>query len=236
MNPMQGNLWQRVIVIGAVVCVASIASLRPVGANELEEEAHDLSASPTVIPQPIMAPPVLNLAQFRSNQCNDNQPGVSNRTINLRGTTIPSLWWTQDLLQAKPQFNPKLIEGWLVCGAAVQNPNARVCGVSLSRSAENGESPQKLVKMLVNPQLWTLLDYVDRYEFLYRFGTATSECGYNIYIFNTEAVLLADYTCDFGAVGEKDNCVLRPDLSGKSGLKRSPANGFSATEYRIDVF
>jgi hypothetical protein len=146
--------------------------------------------------------------------------GSSDQDIKAEGVTIPSLWWTRDLLVAtKPYFNPKLIEGWLVCAPGVQAQSGRVCKLAPQRPGR--------VDMLVNAQLWSVLDYLHRYEFLNRLGTAASECGYNIYVFSTESKLLSDYTCQFP--DRPNDCTLRTDPSGKGGLKRGPTDVFSPT-------
>jgi hypothetical protein len=190
---------------------------------QTSEPEHQL-IEPT-LPQVILDAPTIELAQFRRSICVNGAAGRNDRTVNPVGTTIPSLWWTRDLLVTKPQFNPKLIEGWLVCGAGVQDGVARSCAI--------GSRPGR-VEMVVNTQLWTVLDYLSRYELIYRFGSATSECGYNIYIFNTDTQLIADFTCDFQAVRPDNGCVLRSDLSGKAGLSRSVPEGLAGAEYRVD--
>ncbi|MBE9028486.1 hypothetical protein IQ266_01785 [filamentous cyanobacterium LEGE 11480] len=199
------------------------AVVRPTAEPEHGQSGIDLPQV-VILEQPQVK---IDIQQFRRGQCANGTRGTSERSINLAGTTIPSLWWTRDLVLAKKQFNPKLIEGWLVCAAGVQNAEARVCAISPVRPGR--------VEMLVNTQLWTVLDYLSRYEFLYRFGSATTECGYNIHIFNTDAVLMADYICDYQSDRPNHDCRLRPDLSGRSGLKRGPTDVFSATDYRIEL-
>jgi hypothetical protein len=189
---------------------------------ELPEPEHELP-QPN-LPQVVIDGPILNLEDFQKGICATGNRGRSDRTISPLGATIPSLWWTRDLLVSKTQFNPKLIEGWLVCGAGVQSGDARACSISPDRPGR--------VEMVVNSQLWTVLDYLSRYELISRFGSAASECGYNIVIFNSDRLLIADYTCDFAAADRR--CRLRPDLSGKSGLKRVAPDGFDAIDYRID--
>jgi hypothetical protein len=154
----------------------------------------------------------IDLAQFQRRICANGLAGTGQQDVDLSGPTIPSLWWTRELLSNKPQFNPKLIEAWLVCDAGRQNADARVCGIGAARPGR--------VEMIVNTQLWSVMDYLSRYELINRFGTATSECGYNIYIYSSDAKLLADYTCDFQSIDISHRCVLRADLSGKSGLRR----------------
>jgi hypothetical protein len=212
-----------------ILACLTIAGTAPIALAQTPEPEHQL-IEPT-LPQVILDAPTIELTQFRRSICVNGLKGRNDRTVNPAGTTIPSLWWTRDLLVSKSQFNPKLIEGWLVCGAGVQDAMARVCAI--------GAKPGR-VEMVVNTQLWTVLDYLSRYELIYRFGSATSECGYNIYIFNTDTQLIADFTCDFQAlppVGGRSTdrgCVLRPDLSGKGGLTRQIPDGFTATDYRVD--
>jgi hypothetical protein len=160
----------------------------------------------------------IDLKKFRQGICPDQQMGNSDRDIQSAGVTIPSLWWTRDQLVAKSQvFHPKLIEGWLVCQAGIQEQSARTCQISPQRPGR--------VDMVVNAQLWSVLDYLNRYEFLHRLGTAASECGYNIYVFSSEAKLIGDYTCEFP--DRPSVCSLRTDLSGKGGLRRAPTDGFA---------
>jgi hypothetical protein len=163
-------------------------------------------------PTPVSDQVPIDLAQFQRRICVNGLSGTGHQDVDLSGPTIPSLWWTRELLNNKPQFNPKLIEAWLVCDAGRQNADARVCGIAATRPGR--------VEMIVNTQLWSVMDYLSRYELINRFGTATSECGYNIYIYSSDAKLLADYSCDFQSSALTSRCTLRADLSGKAGLRR----------------
>jgi hypothetical protein len=164
-----------------------------------------------------LAPTTINISQFRKGVCLDGSVGSTDRDIKPEGVTIPSLWWTRDQLLTKNYFNPKLIEGWLVCDAGVQTADARICTLS-------GQRPGR-VDVLINTQLWSVLDYLNRYELLYRLGTATSECGYNVYLYDTEAKLIGDYTCKFP--DRPQDCTLRTDPTGKGGLRRGPSDVFA---------
>ncbi len=213
-------------VIGAVAVMLSPSA--SAGAEETEPE-HRLLKPP--LPQVIFQPPTIQLSDFHRGICANGQAGNSDRTISPEGMTVPSLWWTRDILMSKSKFNAQLIEGWLVCEAAVQHADARVCAISPARPGR--------VEMLVNTQLWAQLDYLSRYEFLARFGAATRECGYNIYVFNTETTLIADFTCQFQsdqADQSSHHCVLRPNLVDKGGLRPPMTDEFFPTDYRIDVF
>jgi hypothetical protein len=93
----------------------------------------------------------------------------TSETISEKGLTIPSLWW------AKEQFAGKLVSNWLAY------------------------PQERRVDLVVNRQLWTLLDYMDRYRFINEFGTVARDYGYNIRVFNPQnpTTPLAAYTCNF---------------------------------------
>ncbi len=124
-------------------------------------------------------PTPLNLNQMRQGLCSASVEGVSATSISQQGLTRPSLWWTRDQFAALAQFGGKLLENWLAC--------------------PGDGSTSARVDFIVNPQLWSLLDYLERYEFVNRFGAVASSYGYNIRIFNRRADLLAAYTCDFNS-------------------------------------
>jgi hypothetical protein len=164
-------------------------------------------------------PKKLNLEQFQAGICEDQQPGISDQDISATGLAVPSLWWTRDQLAARVSFGHKLIQRWLVC----QRP-----GHALSR--QDCRSPVNFaghVDMVINTQLWSLLDYLERYEFVNQFGLATSVCGYNLYIFSNEVlrqpILLADYVCQFQPEQQQRSCQLRPDILGPGGFRSQPS-------------
>ncbi|PSB03991.1 hypothetical protein [Merismopedia glauca] len=125
-----------------------------------------------------------------------------NRKDVLRGdrisaTTIqvPSLWWT------KEQFDPfsgRLINNWLIYTQA--------------------QGLERRVDILVNFQLWGLLDYIERYTLVNKFGTVGREYGYNIRVFNGQKELLAAYTCNLPA--ERPICNLWIEPSAQDSLQR----------------
>jgi hypothetical protein len=96
---------------------------------------------------------------------------VTATTISQKNLTVPSLWW------AKEQFGGKLLDNWLAYPG-------------------NGSTPHR-VDLIVNRQLWSLLDYLERYEFVNHLGTVARDYGYNTRVFNRQGLLLAAYTCDF---------------------------------------
>jgi hypothetical protein len=82
--------------------------------------------------------------------------------------SMPSLWWTQD------QLPNKLVLNWLAY-------------------------PQKKrIDLVVNPQFWNNLEYLERYQLINRYGLVSRRYGYNVRIFNlkfSEAQPIVAYTC-----------------------------------------
>lgn len=83
--------------------------------------------------------------------------------------SLPSLWLT------KEQFGGKLLSHWFI---DPQNPGWAI--------------------LIVNRQMWGLLDYLERYQFVNYFGTIASQYHYNIQVCNRQKTLpVALYTCEF---------------------------------------
>ena len=100
----------------------------------------------------------------------------------------PSLWLNRDLFAFRASAGKKLFENWLVCP---------------STNSDRGR-----IDLVVNGQLWGLLDYFERYELLQQFGNGNDQpdqrfkSGYNLRIFTRQAQIqgqgqkpLATYTC-----------------------------------------
>ena len=96
---------------------------------------------------------------------------ITAKTIHPQKLTVPSLWW------AKENSENNLLENWIVYPAS------------------QTETPR--ADLIVNQQIWSLLDYVQKYVFVNRLGSLASQSGYNIRIFNYEKEPLATYTCNF---------------------------------------
>ena len=77
------------------------------------------------------------------------------------------------------------------------------------------------VIIIVNRQLWSLLDYMERYQFVNRFGTVASEYGYNVRVCNRQGTALAVYSC------KGDGLSCRIDLESLSNPRlRGKLKGF----------
>jgi hypothetical protein len=125
--------------------------------------------------------------------------GQNDRTIRQESLSLPSLWWTRDQYAARFPLGKKLISSWLICPIT-------------------NNAPQH-VQMVLNTQIWSLLEYFDRYEFLHQFGTVTSNNGYDLWIYSDETPVLAAYVCDYQAFSTKLPCQLElnASFSGKRG-------------------
>ena len=135
------------------------------------------------VPQPSAAPLQLSLLKpsGNSDSC-DRSSVVTANTICQRELTVPSLWW------AKEQFGNKLLDNWLAYPA-------------------NGTTAAR-VDLVVNQQGWSLLDYVQRYGFVNKFGNVAQDYGYNVRVFNYQKELLATYTCNFNTTPQQCNLQL----------------------------
>ena len=121
-----------------------------------------------VIPPPTITP--LDLSLLAPNAAVKNGV-ITASNVSQKQLTIPSLWW------AKEQFGGKLLDNWLAYPA-------------------NGSSSPR-IDLIVNRQIWSLLDYVERYKFVNNFGNVARDYGYNVRVFNYQQELLATYTCNF---------------------------------------
>ncbi|MDF0555864.1 hypothetical protein [Kamptonema sp. UHCC 0994] len=110
--------------------------------------------------------------------------------------SIPSLWLT------KQQFGGKLLDNWFV------------------------ESNNNWVILIVNRQLWSLLDYLERYQFVNQFGTAARDYGYNVRVCNPQGEALAIYSCKFSTAQNNPStqleCNLELDSLSNGGLRGKP--------------
>lgn len=98
---------------------------------------------------------------------------VTANTISQTGVTLPSLWWAKERLAP---FEGKLIANWIA------------------------NQDKKHINLVVNDQLWSLLDYIERYSFINEFGAVAREYNYNLSISTQQQDCLATYTCNFSTV------------------------------------
>lgn len=154
-----------------------------------------LSAQTPSVPQPSTAPLELSLLEPASAATTVNCEQIATITANTicqQQLTIPSLWW------ANAQFGDKLLENWLTYPAD---------GTAAAR-----------IDLVVNRQNWSLIDYLERYEFVNHFGTVARDYGYNVRVFNYQRELLATYTCN---ATSPRLCSIQVEATGKAQVRGS---------------
>ncbi len=139
-------------------------------------------------------PTKFEIDQFQAGFCDDKNlvEGIRDRIpldSNDPAYQDPSLWLGRDIFAHQARVGKKIFEGWLVCPSS--------------------NSDRSRIDLVVNGQLWSVLDYFDRYELVQQFGIssdrpdAKSRSGYNLRVFNRQGRSLGSYTCNapvFGAV------------------------------------
>ncbi len=118
---------------------------------------------------------------------------ITANTINPGKLTTPSLWW------AKENSENKLLDNWIAYPALEKEP-ARV-------------------DLIVNQQIWSLLEYLERYDFVNHLGSVARKDGYNVRVFNYQQELLATYTCNFNP--SPALCSIQMNAQNKLGLRHS---------------
>jgi hypothetical protein len=149
-----------------------------------------LSSAVQAIPQPSTEP--LELSLLEPGAPLNNRYVITANTISQSDLTVPSLWW------AREQFANQLLDNWIAYPA--------------------DDTTAGRIDLIVNRRLWSSLDYLQRYEFVNRFGTVARDFGYNIRVFNYQQELLATYTCEFTATPRCQIDYL--SATGRSGLRR----------------
>jgi len=89
---------------------------------------------------------------------------VTSQTIALTRLTPPSLWWIANQLASEEQYGNKFIQEWVAYPLQTGQPGR--------------------LDLLVNRQQWSLMDYLERYEFIHRFGAVARGYGYNTRIYD----------------------------------------------------
>lgn len=164
-----------------------------------------LLAQTSSLPQPSTAPLELSLLEAAISP--NNRFDVTNYqlscgqsivitpyTICQRELTIPSLWWANEQFAGETLNN-----NWLAYPG-------------------EGNTPGR-IDLVVNRQSWSLLDYLERYEFVNQFGTVARDYGYNVRVFNYQKELLATYTCNFSTSPEQ--CNINVQVAGKARVRGS---------------
>lgn len=120
--------------------------------------------------------------------------------------TIPSLWWQQQ--QQGDAISQRLIDTW--------------------RAYDSSVSAVPHVDVLVNGQIWPLLNYLEQYAFITQFGESAKSYGYHLRIFTGDR-LVGLHVCDFfgiatnqvvdSALAEELNCIVELDYFGQGAIQ-----------------
>lgn len=103
----------------------------------------------------------------------------SDRRASPTSMTLPSLWWNRDSLTSH-LGGRRLVESWI--------------------SYQIKDSGKTVVDVMVNPQMWSVLTYNERYAVLNQFGTAARGFGHNLRFFqgnSRNSRMVGLYACDF---------------------------------------
>ncbi|MEA5593682.1 hypothetical protein [Rivularia sp. UHCC 0363] len=111
---------------------------------------------------------------------------ITANTISQKQLTVPSLWWAQE------QSENKLLDNWIAYPTI--------------------NSQRGRVDLIVNEQVWNILDYLERYNFVNHLGSVARDYGYNIRVFNYEKEPLATYTCNLNL--PKPACKINMNAAG----------------------
>ncbi len=114
---------------------------------------------------------------------------ITSDTVSPTGLSRPSLWWAQEL------FAGKLLSNWLAY------------------------PDEHRVDLVVNRQLWSLLDSFGRYSFVNKFGTVARQYRYNtrVFVLNQPSTPVATYTCNFSTA--LPTCDLKFELLNQGTLR-----------------
>jgi hypothetical protein len=139
----------------------------------------------SALAQPSLIPSAPEVCQVDLAALKSIEPGtdaniVTADTASPRGTTSPSLWWPSE------QFSSKLVTNWIA------------------------DRTQKQIYLLVGAKSWHLLDYIDRYQTIDRFGRVAHSYGYNLNICDSQKIALARYTCDVAVAPTQAQATTAP--------------------------
>ncbi|WP_163659954.1 hypothetical protein [Adonisia turfae] len=127
--------------------------------------------------------------------------------------SIPSLWWQQQVVGEA--INSRLIDSWRAYGNTNLDSGASI--------QTEGSTPH--VDIIVNGQLWPLLNYLERYSLINQFGESTKDYGYQLRVF-TGNRLVGLHVCDFSDRNAATNeatytpqCVVELNYFGQGAIR-----------------
>ena len=157
--------------------------------------------------QPSSVPATTSPDQLQPGRCKNKRTAIAAiNSVLPPNSSVPSLWLTRIIFETKEQFEGRLVDNWLIC---------------LADSKTAGR-----IDLVVNPQSWSILDYIERYDFVNRFGYLAQNYGYEVIIFNNQQRQrkpLATYTCNFGTTPHI--CSVELLVTGKARVRGAVQQG-----------
>ncbi|MBF2046446.1 MAG: hypothetical protein EDM05_000590 [Leptolyngbya sp. IPPAS B-1204] len=111
--------------------------------------------------------------------------------ISQTGLTPPSLWWAEEQFANLSWVG----ESFGNTGCIAERFSQELLNYWLAYPGTDG-TPRR-VDLLVNQEVWGNCNYLQRYVFVNRFGTAAKEFGYSVRVFNLQGELLGAHICEF---------------------------------------
>ena len=152
----------------------------------------------------------------------DRKLAITQDEISETSLTPPSLWWSRDIITAalrSLRSAPQWIEAWI--------------------AYLGSEAQPRRVDVVVNPQIWNQLNYLERYAVLNQFGYVAKSYGYSTRFFRG-LDLTAAYICDFSQHPELEtetaatlsqarlaeiDCMIDLDFRGRGSIRGAPTPG-----------
>ncbi|NJN30986.1 MAG: hypothetical protein HC824_11570 [Synechococcales cyanobacterium RM1_1_8] len=126
----------------------------------------------------------------------------SSETICQSGLTLPSLWWSSEQMEQQLRTGGRLVDSWTAEPKTAAQPAT--------------------VKLLVNPQIWSLMDYFERYDFINSIGLTARSFGYQTEVYSTkQQEPFGQYRCGVTAQVELSSKCEVTLNSYQFGLRRS---------------
>jgi hypothetical protein len=182
-------------IIDAACCPGDVLSAYwPGRSPELDQTVCQLLVFPTA---------TLPNAEEFSQRIVEGSLSSDSRRASAEAMTLPSLWWNRDSL-ATHLGGRRLVQSWI--------------------SYQIKDSSTAVVDVMVNPQMWSVLTYNERYAVLNQFGTAAGDFGYNLRFFQGNARnyrMVGLYACEFtvppgaasAAIANVDTCAANLDAT-----------------------
>jgi len=129
--------------------------------------------------------------QFRSNTQRIICPNqITEKDVSQTKLILPSMWWTAQ------RFGRSLLYRWVICPT------------------------EKQVYLIVNRQVWSSINYLDKYEFVSNFGLNITRNKYNIVVLNQQMTQVGAYSCEYNP--NPVNCNLWVETIGGVNERRQP--------------